>query len=129
MITQTAERTVPLATALGQMIRAGYMVDCADDIARELEEVFNGWHLGSRRGIELSVGVHFDDAGRHIRLTEGADLQITLNHDLYGFDYELILSHKGVVIGSKFGYRIGLIDLQFQWQVCRMISAILRGAA
>ena len=128
MITQIAERTVPLATALGQMIRVGYLVDCTDSVGRELDEALISWHLGSRRGVELAVGVHFDDAGRHIRLTEGSDLQITLNH-LSNLNYKLILSRKGVVIGYKIVTCLGLSKVQFQGQVCKLIQSILRGAA
>ena len=110
------------------MIRVGYLVDCTDSVGRELDEALISWHLGSRRGVELAVGVHFDDAGRYIRLTEGADLQITLNH-LSNLNYKLILSRKGVVIGYKIVTCLGLSKVQFQGQVCKLIQSILRGAA
>lgn len=77
MITKTAERTVPLATALGQMIRGGYLVDCTDSVGRELEEVMLAWSRGSYRSAEIVVGLRFDDYSQHIRLTDGDDLRIT----------------------------------------------------
>ena len=127
-VTQTDEKIVPLATALGQMIRVGYLVDCTDSVGRELEDVMLAWSRGSHRGAEIVVGLRFDDAGRYIRLTEGADLQITLNH-LSNLNYKLILSRKGVVIGYKIVTCLGLSKVQFQGQVCKLIQSILRGAA
>ena len=128
MIAQTAERTVPLATALGQMIRVGYLVDCTDSVGRELEEVMLAWSRGSHRGAEIVVGLRFDDYGRQIRLTEGDELRITLKRQS-GFNYQLTLEHQGVVLGSKFDSYVALCSLQFQWQVCRLIQYILGGAA
>lgn len=128
MITQTDERTVPLATALGQMIRVGYLVDCTDSVGRELEEVMLSWTRGSHRGVEIVVGFRFDDYGQHIRLTEGDELRITLKRQS-GFNYQLKLEHHGVVLGSKFDSYVALCSLQFQWQVCRLVQYILGGAA
>ena len=128
VVTQTDEKGVPLATALGQMIRVGYLVDCTDEIGRELEELLMSWERGSRRGVELTVGVHFDDVGRHIRLTKGQDLQLGLNRQL-GFNYKLILARKSVSIGSTEDTYLALSSLEFQWQVCRLVGRILRGAA
>lgn len=128
VVTQTDEKSVPLATALGQMIRVGYLVDCTDDLGQEFEEVLLSWHRGSRRGVELTVGIHFDDVGRHIRLTKGQDLQIVLKRQL-GFNYKLILARKSVSIGSTEGTYLALSPLEFQWQVCRLVGRILRGAA
>ena len=127
-VTQTDETGVPLATALGQMIQAGHLVDCADEIGRELEELLLSWVRGSRRGVELTVGIHFDDVGRHIRLTKGQDLQIGLNRQL-GYSYKLILARKSVSIGSTEDTYLALSPLEFQWQVCRLVGRILRGAA
>lgn len=124
MITQTAERTVTLATALGQMIRVGYLVDCTDSVGRELEEVMLSWSRGSHRSAEIVVGLRFDDYGQHIRLTDGNELRITLKRKA-GFNYQLTLDHQGVVLGSKFDSYVALCSLQFQWQVCRMIQYIL----
>ena len=126
-VTQTDERGVPLATALGQMIHAGYRVDCTDDLGQEFEEVLVSWQRGSRRGVELTVGIHFDDVGRHIRLTKGQDLQIRLNRQL-GFNYKLILERKSVSIGSTEDTYLALSSIEFQWQVCRLVGRILRGA-
>lgn len=128
VVTHTDEKSVPLATALGQMIRVGYLVDCTDDLGQEFEEVLLSWHRGSRRGVELTVGIHFDDVGRHIRLTKGQDLQIVLKRQL-GFNYKLILARKSVSIGSTEGTYLALSPLEFQWQVCRLVGRILRGAA
>lgn len=127
-VTQTEERGVPLATALGQMIQAGYLVDCTDDLGQEFEEVLLSWERGSRRGVELTVGIHFDDVGRHIRLTKGQDLQIGL-HRQSAFNYKLILARKSVSIGSTEDTYLALSSLEFQWQVCRLVGRILRGAA
>lgn len=127
-VTQTDEKGVPLATALGQMIQAGYLVDCTDDLGQEFEEVLLSWHRGSRRGVELTVGIHFDDVGRHIRLTKGQDLQIGLNRQS-GFNYKLILACKSISIGSTEDTYLALSPLEFQWQVCRLVGRILRGAA
>lgn len=127
-VTQTDERGVPLATALGQMIHAGYRVDCTDEIGRELEELLLSWERGSRRGVEITVGIHFDDVGRHIRLTTGNDLEIGLNRQL-GFNYKLILARKSVSIGSTEDTYLALSSLEFQWQVCRLVGRILRSAA
>ena len=127
-VTQTDETGVPLATALGQMIQTGYLVDCTDDLGQELEEVLLSWERGSRRGVELTVGIHFDDVGRHIRLTKGQDLQIGLNRQL-GYLYKLILARKSVSIGSTENNYLALSPLEFQWQVCRLVERILRGAA
>lgn len=128
MITQTDERTVPLATALGQMIRVGYLVDCTDSVGRELEEVMLSWKRGSHRGVEIVVGLRFDDYGKNIRLTDGNELRITLKRQS-GFNYQLTLDHRGVVLGSKFDSYVALCSLQFQWQVCRLVQYILGGAA
>ena len=128
VVTQTDEKSVPLATALGQMIQAGYLVDCTDEIGRELEELLLSWERGSRRGVEITVGIHFDDVGRHIRLTTGNDLQIGLNRQL-GFNYKLILARKSVSIGSTEDTYLALYSLEFQWQVCRLVGRILRGGA
>ena len=128
MITQTAERTVPLATALGQMIRVGYLVDCTDSVERELEEVMLTWSRGSHRSAEIVVGLRFDDYGKHIRLTDGDELRITLKRQS-GFNYQLTLEHSGVVLGSLADSYVGLCSFQFQWQVCRLIQYILGGAA
>lgn len=127
-VTQTDEKSVPLATALGQMIHAGYRVDCTDDLGQELEEVLLSWERGSRRGVELTVGIHFDDVGRHIRLTKGQDLQLGLNRQL-GFNYKLILARKSVSIGSTEDTYLALSSLEFQWQVCRLVERILRVVA
>ena len=127
-VTQTEERGVPLATALGQMIQAGYLVDCTDDLGQEFEEVLLSWERGSRRGVELTVGIHFDDVGRHIRLTKGQDLQLGL-HRQSAFNYKLILARKSVSIGSTEDTYLALSPLEFQWQVCRLVGRILRGGA
>lgn len=127
-VTQTDEKSVPLATALGQMIRVGYLVDCTDDLGQEFEEVLLSWERGSRRGVEITVGIHFDDHGQHIRLTKGQDLQIGLNRQL-GYSYKLILARKSVSIGSTEDTYLALSPLEFQWQVCRLVGRILRGAA
>ena len=127
-VTQTDDKRVPLATALGQMIQTGYLVDCTDDLGQEFEEVLLSWERGSRRGVELTVGIHFDDVGRHIRLTKGQDLQIGINRQL-GYSYKLILARKSVSIGSTEGTCLALSTLEFQWQVCRLVGRILRGAA
>lgn len=127
-VTQTDEKSVPLATALGQMIQTGYRVDCTDGVGQEFEEVLLSWVRGSRRGVEITVGIHFDDVGRHIRLTKGQDLQIGLNRQL-GYSYKLILARKSVSIGSTEDTCLALSPLEFQWQVCRLVGRILRGAA
>lgn len=127
-VTQTDEKSVPLATALGQMIQTGYLVDCTDDLGQELEEVLLNWHRGSRRGVELTVGIHFDDVSRHIRLTKGQGLQLGLNRQL-GLSYKLILARKSVSIGSTEDTYLALSPLEFQWQVCKLVGRILRGAA
>ena len=127
-VTQTDEKSVPLATALGQMIRSGYLVDCTDDLGQEFEEVLLSWYRGSRRGVELTVGIHFDDVGRHIRLTKGQDLQLGLIRQ-FGYSYKLILARKYVSIGSTEDTYLALSTLEFQWQVCRLVGRILRGAA
>ena len=131
-VTQTDEKSVPLATALGQMIQTGYRVDCTDDIGQEFEEVLFSWARGSRRGVEITVGIHFDDVGRHIRLTKGEDLQIGLNRQSgyqSGYRYKLILARKSVSIGSTEDTCLALSPLEFQWQVCRLVGRIWRGVA
>lgn len=127
-VTQTDEKSVPLATALGQMIRVGYLVDCTDSVGREIEEVMLAWSRGSHRSAEIIVGLRFDDYGQHIRLTDGEELRITLKRQS-GFNYQLTLEHQGVVLGSKFDSYVALCSLQFQWQVCRLVQYILGGAA
>ena len=127
-VTQTDEKSVSIATALGQMIQTGYLVDCTDDLGQEFEEVLFSWARGSRRGVEITVGIHFDDVGRHIRLTKGEDLQLGLNRQL-GYSYKLILARKSVSIGSTEDTYLALSPLEFQWQVCRLVGRILRGAA
>ena len=127
-VIQTDERDVPLATALGQMIQGGYLVDCTDEIGREFEELLLSWERGSWRGVEITVGIHFDDVGRHIRLTKGQDFQLGLNRQL-GFNYKLILARKFISIGSTEDTYLALSPLEFQWQVCRLVGRILRGAA
>ena len=127
-VTQTDEKIVPLATALGQMIRVGYLVDCTDSVGRELEDVMLAWSRGSHRGAEIVVGLRFDDHGQHILLTDGDELRITLKRQS-GLKYQLTLEHKGVVLGPKFDSYVALCSLQFQWQVCRLIQYILGGAA
>ena len=127
-VTQTDEKSVPLATALGQMIQTGYLVDCTDDLGQEFEEVLLNWRRGSRRGVEITVGIHFDDVGRHILLTKGQDLQLGLNRQL-GYSYKLILARKSVSIGSTEDTYLALSPREFQWQVCRLVRRILRGAA
>ena len=127
-VIQKDEKSVPLATALGQMIQTGYLVDCTDDLGQEFEEVLLSWHRGSQRGVELTVGIHYDDYGQHIRLTDGDELRITLNRQS-GFNYQLTLEHQGVVLGSLADSYVALCSLQFQWQVCRLIQYILGGAA
>ena len=128
MITQSAERTVPLATTLGQMVRVGYLVDCTDSVGCELEDAMLAWSRGSRRSAEIVVGLSFDDYGRHIRLTDGDELRITLTRQ-FGYEYQLTLEHSGVVLGYRVDDYVGLCGIQFQWQVCKLIQRILGGAA
>ena len=127
VVTKTDERSVPLATALGQMIRVGYLVDCTESVGRELEEVMLSWTRGSHRGVEIVVGLRFDDYGQNIRLTDGNELRITLKRQS-GFNYQLTLDHRGVVLGSVVDNYVVRCSLQFHWHVCRLIQHILGGA-